>query len=258
MSFPNRSKDYAAESLLTAQDIVAYRARLGRMPKLHAPRGALFCLERGLPHRLRWRIPVRKVGGMNADVYETTHTKSPVVILTSFGGGSPIVVGLAEELAAMGVRKMILLTMGGGLQLNLKHGDAVVCTRAIRDEGASYHYLPPEKYIEADSVLAERLTQSIQKRGVPCSSGTTWTTDAPYRETLAEVGQYQTEGVKVVEMESAGLFTIGSVRKVQTTSIVVVMDSLASLKWQVPERFDAVQRSLELSYAAALEVLSEP
>ena len=258
MSFPNQPNKHHAESLLTAQDIVAYRARLGRMPDLHSPRGALFCLERGLPHRLRWRIPVRKAGSMNADLHETTRTKTPVVILTNFGGGAPMVVELAEELTVMGVRKMILLTWGGSLQPDLKHGDTVICSRAIRDEGTSHHYLPPEKYIDADSVLVERLVQSIQARGVACSIGTTWTTDAPYRETLAEVKQYQSEGVKTVEMESAGLFTVGRVRGIQTASVVVVMDSLASYRWQVPQRLDSIQRSLELAYAAAIDVLSEP
>ena len=257
MSFPNQPNKHHAESLLTAQDIVAYRARLGRMPDLHSPRGALFCLERGLPHRLRWRIPVRKAGSMNADLHETTRTKTPVVILTNFGGGAPMVVELAEELTVMGVRKMILLTWGGSLQPDLKHGDTVICSRAIRDEGTSHHYLPPEKYIDADSDLVERLAKSIQARGAACSIGTTWTTDAPYRETLAEVKQYQSEGVKTVEMESAGLFTVGRVRGIQTASVVVVMDSLASYQWQVPQRLDSIQRSLELAYAAAIDVLSE-
>jgi uridine phosphorylase len=257
MSFPSQPDKHHAESLLTAQDIVAYRARLGRMPDLHSPRGALFCLERGLPHRLRWRIPVRKAGSMNADLHETTRAKNPVVLLTNFGGGSPMVVELAEELIVMGVRKMILLTWGGSLQPDLKHGDAVICSRAIRDEGASHHYLPPEKFIDADSDLVARLASSLPARGVSYSIGTTWTTDAPYRETLAEVKQYQSEGVKTVEMESAGLFTVGRVRGIQTASVVVVMDSLASYRWQVPPRLDSIQRSLELAYAAAIDVLSE-
>ena len=41
--------------------------------------------------------------------------------------------------------------------------------------------------------------------------------------------QYQAEGVKTVEMESAGLFTVGQVRGVQTASVVIGMDSLAVL-----------------------------
>jgi uridine phosphorylase len=255
MSFPNRPGKHAEESLLKAEDIVAYRGRLGRMPDLHSPRGALFCLERGLPRRMRQRVPVRQAGSMNADLHETRRTQSPVAILTDFGGGSPIVAELAEELVVMGLKKMVLMTWGGALQPDLQPGDIVVCNQAIRDDGASHHYLPPGKCVDADAALVEELSAALRSRGGDCSTGTTWTTDAPYRETRAEVEQYQSEGVKVVEMESSGLFTIGQVRGVQTASVVVVMDSLATFEWKVPERLDGIVRSLELVYQAAIDVL---
>ena len=255
MSFPNYPDKHKFTSLLTADELVAYRARLGRMPKIK-PEGVLFCLERGLPHRMRWRIPVERAGAMNADVYAVKKTKSRVAVLTSFGGGSPMVMELAEELAVMGTKKMVLMTWGGTLQKDIQPGDIIVCNRAIRDEGASHHYLPPAKYVDADSSLVNELAEAIRKRGAQCSVGTTWTTDAPYRETREEVIQYQSEGVKTVEMESAGLFTIGQVRNVQTASVVIGMDSLASLRWQTPERLDGIMRSLEIVYAAAIDVLA--
>jgi uridine phosphorylase len=256
VSFPNYPEKHKLEPLFKAEDLVAYRARLGRMPKVK-PAGVLFCLERGLPHRMRWRIPVERAGSMNADVYAVKKTKGKVAVLTSFGGGSPMVVELAEELAVMGARRMILMTWGGILQTDLKPGDIVVCDQAIRDDGASHHYLPHEKIIHADSALVNELAESIRARGTQCSVGATWTTDAPYRETREEVLQYQAEGVKMIEMESAGLFTVGQVRGIQTASVVIGMDSLATLHWQTPERLDDISRSLEVVYAAAIDVLSK-
>lgn len=255
MSFPNYPDKHKLESFLKAEDIVAYRGRLGRMPTI-TPHGALFCLERGLPHRMRWRIPVRRAGNMNADVYQVK--KASVTVLTSFGGGSPLVMELAEELAVMGAKRMLLMTWGGSLDPNLKPGDIVVCDRAIRDEGASHHYLPAEKYVQADKELASRLADAIRARGGHSTFGTTWTTDAPYRETREEIRQYQSEGVKTVEMESAGLFVVGQVRNIPTASVVVIMDSLATERWQVPERLDDIQHSLEVVYAAAIDVLGAP
>ena len=257
MSFPNYPEKHKFPSLLTADELVAYRARLGRMPRVK-PEGALFCLERGLPHRMRWRIPVARAGAMNADVYSVKKTKGRVAVLTSFGGGSPMVMELAEELAVMGTKKMVLMTWGGTLQKDIQPGDIVVCDRAIRDEGASHHYLPAAKYIDAEAQLVNALVAALQARGAQCTVGTTWTTDAPYRETREEVLQYQAEGVKTVEMESAGLFTVGEVRGVQTASVVIGMDSLATLRWQTPERLDGIMRSLEIVYAAAIEVLGRP
>jgi uridine phosphorylase len=257
MSFPNYPDKHKLKSLLTADDLVAYRARLGRMPKVK-PEGVLFCLERGLPHRMRWRIPVERAGAMNADVYAVKKTKGKVAVLTSFGGGSPMVIELAEELAVMGAKKMILMTWGGTLQADTRPGDIIVCNRAIRDEGASHHYLPPAKYVDADALLVNELVTAIRTRQAQCTVGTTWTTDAPYRETREEVIQYQAEGVKTVEMESAGLFTVGQVRAVQTASVVIGMDSLSSLRWQTPERLDGIMHSLEIVYAAAIDVLAQP
>jgi uridine phosphorylase len=258
MTFPNHPNKHHDESLLRAEDIVAYRGRLGRMPALAAMQGALFCLERGLPRRMRWRIPVRAAGSMNAQVQTVKKTKGRVAVLTDFGGGSPIVVELAEELAVMGAKRMILMTWGGSLQPDLGPGDIVVCDRALRDDGASQHYLPQEKYIGADASLVERLADGIRARGRQPVTGSTWTTDAPYRETEAEVRAYQAEGVKTVEMEAAGLFTVGRVRGLSTAAVVVVMDSLAHYSWQAPESLAPIQAALEIVYATAIDVLDAP
>jgi len=56
-------------------------------------------------------------------------------------------------------------------------------------------------------------------------------------------------------MESAGLFTVGQVRKIPTVSVVVGMDSLAEFRWQVPDQLNKILHSLELVYKASLDVL---
>jgi uridine phosphorylase len=254
MSYPIYPDKYKLKEIFSARDLVGYRRKIGRMPSLSAPEGVLFCLERGLPWRLRWRIPVKRAGGMNGDLYALKKPKNKIGIMTGFGG-APVTVEIAEEFAAMGVKCMILMTWGGILQPDLKPGDIVVVDKAIRDEGVSYHYLPPARYIEADAQLADQLVDAIKAREGNCTRGATWTTDAPFRETVEEIRQYQSEGVKTVEMESAGLFTVGQVRSIPTVSVVVGMDSLAEFRWQVPERLDKIMRSLELVYAAALDVL---
>ncbi len=193
---------------------------------------------------------------MNGDLYAIKKTKNRVAVMANFGAGSPMVVSLAEEFFAMGARRLVLMTGGGSLQPDLNAGDIIVCRQAIRDEGVSYHYLPPDKYVESDAQLADRQASAIQARGRACTFGATWTTDAGFMETVDEVSQYQAEGVKTVEMESAGLFALGKARHVPVVSAVVVMDSLASLHWQAPRSMEAAQRSLETVYAAAVDVLA--
>lgn len=255
MSYPIYPEKYKLQELYGANEIVRYRKQIRRMPSLSSPAGILFCLERGLPRRMRWRIPVVRAGGMNGDLYALKKPKDKIGIMTGFGGGSPMTVELAEEFAAMGVKCMILMTWGGMLQPHMKPGDIIVIGRAIRDEGTSYHYLPPAKYVEADGQLADELIEAIHAHAGKCSHGVTWTTDAPYRETVDEIRQYQSEGVQTVEMESAGLFTVGQVRKIPTVSVVVGMDSLAEYRWQVPDQLNDILHSLELVYQASLDVL---
>lgn len=257
MPFPNFPGKHQFASLLNPDDIVAYRRHLGRLPDIEFPEGLLFCLERGMPRRMRWRVPVRKAGSMLGDLYLVRRSKNKAGVMTDFGGGAPIVVELAEEFAVLGAKRMLLMTWGGALHPDLQPGDIVVCDRAVRDEGASHHYLPPAEYVEADPQLVEALTGAIRARGAEPTVGSTWTTDAPYRETREEVERYQSAGVKSVEMEAAGLFAIGQVRGVQTAAAVVIMDSLAQLKWEAPDRLDQIQRSLETVYRAAIDVLSQ-
>jgi len=255
MSYPIYPDKHKLKEMYGAKEIVGYRRQIGRMPSLSSPQGILFCLERGLPWRLRWQIPVKRAGGMNGDLYALKRPKDKVGIMTGFGGGSPMTVELAEEFVAMGVKCMILMTWGGLLQPDLQAGDIIVIDRAIRDEGTSYHYLPPAKYVDANAELANQLVAEIRASGGTCTRGTTWTTDAPFRETVEEIKQYQEEGVKTVEMESAGLFTVGQVRNIPTVSVVVGMDNLSEYSWQVPRRLDAILQSLELVYSASLKLL---
>jgi uridine phosphorylase len=194
---------------------------------------------------------------MMGELYTIKKTEGRVGVMTNFGGGSPIVAELAEEFIAMGVKKFILMTWGGALQTNLQAGDIVICNQAVRDEGTSYHYLPPGRYVQSDAQLADHLAANLHRLGSHPTIGATWTTDAPYRETLAEVQTYQAEGVKTVEMEAAGLFAVGQVRHVQTTAAVVIMDNLATLRWVVPEHLEPILHSLEILYAAAIGTLTD-
>jgi len=256
MSFPNYPDKHRLASLLNPEDIVGYRRRLGRLPKIRFPEGILFCLERGMPRRMRRRAPVRKAGSMLGDLYQVKNSRERVGVMTDFGGGAPIVAELAEELIALGASRLLLMTWGGALQPGLAAGDIVICDRAVRDEGTSHHYLPPGRYVEASPELVESFAAAILTRGGRGMIGPTWTTDAPYRETAGEVRMYQSEGVMTVEMEIAGLYAVSRVRNVQAAAAVVIMDSLADLRWTVPEDLDRIYRGLETVYLAGIDVLS--
>lgn len=256
MPFPNYPEKYNDTPVFTGDDMIAYRRILGRMPKIPPPEGVIFCLQRGLPERLRRQHPYRKAGRLMGDLYLLKKTGGKVAVLTNFGIGAPLVAALAEELIAWGAKRLITMAWTGGLQPDLKPGDIVICESAIRDEGTSHHYLPPAKYVPANPELVSELVHALNDQGQPSAIGTTWTTDAPYRETHAEVKFYQKEGVKTVEMEAAALLAVAQVHHVQATSAFVIGDSLAEIRWQAPQDINIIERSLEAVYTAAINTLA--
>lgn len=258
MSFPNDPAKHANPSVLKAEDVIAYRAQLGRLPRITPPESVILCLQKGLPERRRVRrkYPFRQAGKLMGDLYLLKKSRGKVGVLTNFGIGAPLVAALAEELIAFGVRRLISMAWAGGLQPDLQPGDVVICDQAIRDEGTSHHYLPAKKHVQASPELVQALVEELASRGIAGTVGATWTTDAPYRETKQEIERYQSEGVKTVEMESAALFAVGQFRGVQTAAILVVGDSLAGFRWQAPPDVNPVERALETAYGAAIEVLN--
>jgi uridine phosphorylase len=257
MPFPNDPNKFQGEAVMQPADTIAMRRRFGQFPKINPPEGLILCMKNGLPEKLKWRVPVQKVGRVMGDMHLVKRTKGRVGVLSNFGIGAPVVVSLAEEMIAFGVKRFIILSWGGALQKELSSGDIVVNDKALRDEGVSQHYLPTEKYVHGDLSLKQRLEKHLAAHSAAFTSGPTWTTDAPYRETKAEVLQYQSEGVQVVEMEIAGLFALAQVRKVQAASVVVVADRLADLTWELPADMKAIDRSFEAAYNAAIDALDE-
>ena len=97
--------------------------------------------------------------------------------------------------------------------------------------------------------------ESLDRCKVKYHVGTSWTTDAPYRETLAEIRKYQSEGVATVEMEAAALFAVAEYRKVDMGSFFTISDSLAELEWKPEFHGETAKKSLETIFKVAVEVL---
>ena len=86
----------------------------------------------------------------------------------------------------------------------------IVIDRALRDEGTSYHYLPPADYSVADGGLVELAKASLTSAGISVQVGATWTTDAPFRETAKAIATASEAGILAVEMEAAALYAFAS------------------------------------------------
>lgn len=143
--------------------------------------------------------------------------------------GAPAAGMLMESLIASGVRQFVVAGEAGSISPNCRIGDILLPTWGVREEGTSYHYLPPEAPCAASPALLDGLRRALE--GVPFVQGGVWTTDAPFRETADKVRDYALRGVLAVEMECTALMAIAACRRVEFAAGLVVTDELGGGNW---------------------------
>jgi purine-nucleoside phosphorylase len=142
-----------------------------------------------------------------------------VLLLSSVGIGAPALTFYLEHLVALGVKQIFTLGLCGSFSSKLNLGDVVLCSKAFRDEGCSYHYLPASETPEASSALLQKFKPALQVRSV-----VSWTTDAPFRETREEILYFAKLGAQVVDMEASAALSLAQYHKVDLLPIFLVSD----------------------------------
>jgi uridine phosphorylase len=163
-------------------------------------------------------------------IYRLEHQGQSVAVIHP-GVGAPLAAAVLEEAIALGGRKFIAVGGAGVLDSKIGVGHVVIPTSAIRDEGTSYHYLPPSREVEADKDAVQAIIQTLDKHGIPHDLGKTWTTDAIYRETPDKVRKRREEGAITVEMEAATFFAVAQFRGVQFGQMLYGGDDLGGEAW---------------------------
>ena len=140
--------------------------------------------------------------------------------------GAPYAVLVAEQLHVSGAQVILGLTSAGRVSPSLPLPSLVIATSALRDEGTSYHYLPPADVVTAPLDLAETLYRGLQGLALPVSQGLVWTTDAPYRETAEQLQENADAGVLAVEMQAASLFAFANARHARVGVVAHVTNAV--------------------------------
>src|SRR5471030_2067963 len=140
--------------------------------------------------------------------------------------GAPFAVLIAEELFTCGCRVLISLTSAGQIVALENLPYFVIIDRALRDEGASYHYAPPEVFAEADPRIVRLTSDALKKAGLRAVVGPSWTTDAPFRETAAAVEAARAKGILAVEMEASALYTFARTKGVPVLCLAHVTNTM--------------------------------
>lgn len=144
--------------------------------------------------------------------------------------GAPFAVLIAEQLFASGCRLLISMTSAGRLVELRPPPYFVLIEKALRDEGTSYHYLPPSDYSAADPALLEAMRGAFAQLRVPVEQGAVWTTDAPFRETADAIAAMKAKGLLAVEMEAAALYAFGRARSKPVLCFAHVTNQMALIE----------------------------
>jgi uridine phosphorylase len=140
--------------------------------------------------------------------------------------GAPFAVLIAEELFASGCQLLVSITSAGQITPAGPTPYFVIIDRALRDEGTSYHYAAPSEYGHADPALVAMAVAAFKQTGLPVTVGSSWTTDAPFRETAEAIEAARSKGVLAVEMEAAALYAFAHAANKQVLCLAHVTNTM--------------------------------
>lgn len=180
------------------------------------------------------------------------HYKGEDICLCQAPVGAPAAVQIMDWLISYGVESIISAGSCGTLT-DLPENTFLIPTRALRDEGTSYHYLPPARWVELDTGVSQSMKKTLDKLELPCMQCAVWTTDGFFRETRDMVEYRKAEGCSVVDMECAALAACARFRGVKFGQLLFTADTLANVDrydergWGTDSLEKALMFSLELA-----------
>jgi uridine phosphorylase len=258
MLWPDTMKSPEGRPLLHAADLLRQGGK--SLPEL--PSDAILLFQKSALDGSGLALQPMQVPNLPGGLYRTRGKGSAVAVLANPGAGAPAAVIALELLAACGVRRLVAIGMAGGLQPDLQPGALVLCERAIREEGTSFHYLPPSESVRPSASLKAALATALKSGGATFQTGTSWSCDAPFRETFEKATRHAAAGALVVEMEAAGLFAAGQHLGIQVAALFSVADGMRGDRedchWRMDFDPQKVRGGLITALLAAIQAFQTP
>ncbi len=188
----------------------------------------------------------------NMPIYRVAVGGVSIALMLPWVGG-PAAVSFIEEVFPLGGKYFVFSGVCGVLRHDIADQHLIIPTAAVRDEGLSYHYLPPSDEVELVPENVEACRQALKALGLPYVEGKTWTTDAFYRETKGKMEARKRQGCICVEMECASLAAVACFRGVRFAQFFWAGDNLDAPEW---DKRNLSQRGATIGdkvFAAAVE-----
>ena len=225
-------KDYASPSVFTAENMLREARRQKNIPPGKIPKICLLDPDGDLVQHLRntgqaqlnpfWAC-------YHTQMYEFTQDGIQFGVV-GCAVGSSFAVLVAEEMFASGCELLISITSAGQITKVAEPPYFFLIEKALRDEGTSYHYLPPSNYSEMAPAIRESLERAFQPFEDSIRFGASWTTDGPFRETETTIWYAESEGILGVEMEAAALYAFAQAKKKAVICIAQITNQMAQIE----------------------------
>ncbi|WP_024834436.1 nucleoside phosphorylase [Ruminiclostridium josui] len=214
------------------------------------PSSAVFTFSGKLIEQLSKLESVKKIGYIEtqiekSDIFKSEYAGKPFAFSQMPVGAAAAAIKL-ERLIALGVNKIIVFGSAGVLNHEISAGNILIPVSAVRDEGTSYHYLPPSREIEMNQEVVNSIVEILEKHHIHYKKCKTWTTDAIFRETEKKVAKRKSEGCLTVDMECSALLAISEFRKIKYGQLLYAQDSLGSIKWDPRDNWVMMESHLAI------------
>lgn len=187
-------------------------------------------------------------------IYEIKYNNEMICLVQAPMGSAPSA-QLLDWLISYGVEEIISTGTCGSL-VDIPENTFLVPKVALRDEGTSFHYLPPSRYVEIDERALYAIEKTLKEHGLKYKQIMTWTTDGFFRETKDLVAYRIEEGCSVVEMECSALAACAKLRDAIWGQILFTADSLADIEKYDTRNWggDSFEYSLKLALDAVMNI----
>ena len=207
-------KHFAAPSVFEPENLLREARRQKNLPSAEVPEICILDPDGDIVRALCRAGRTRRSQGWacyHTELYEFDHAGELFGIIGCAVGASFAVL-VAEQLFVSGCHFLVSMTSAGQILEQAPPPYFILIDRALRDEGTSYHYLPPADFAAAEERLVEAVMSDCLALAQPIHRGASWTTDAPFRETAAAIERCRARDILAVEMEAAGLYAFARAR----------------------------------------------
>jgi uridine phosphorylase len=208
-------KHFKAPSVFEPENLLREARRQKKLPSVAVPNVCILDPDGDIVRTLCAGGRTRRSPGWacyHTDLYEFEH-RGELFGIIGCAVGASFAVLVAEQLFVSGCRFLVSMTSAGQIVEQAPPPYFILIDRALRDEGTSYHYLPPAEFAVAEERMAEAAMKECLTLGQPIHRGASWTTDAPFRETAAAIERCRARNILAVEMEAAGLYAFARARR---------------------------------------------